>query len=59
MGQTMKKMDTKNILFPVRLLEQLGVAPWPFHPKTELVNGILKDECAKMMKDFFRERRKS
>ena len=29
----------------------------PFHPKTELVNGILKDECARLMKDFFKARR--
>ena len=29
----------------------------PFHPKTELVSGILKDECAKLMKDFFKSRR--
>ena len=26
----------------------------PFHPKTELVSGILKDECAQLMKDFLR-----
>src|SRR5215213_9938171 len=25
---------------------------WPFHPKTELVHGILKDECAELMKTF-------
>ena len=35
----------------------LGLAPWPFHPKTELVTGVLKDECADLMKNFFRERR--
>lgn len=29
----------------------------PFHPKTELVNGILKNECAQLMKDFFKARR--
>lgn len=29
----------------------------PFHPKTELVGGILKDECARLMKDFFKVRR--
>ena len=29
----------------------------PFHPKTELVHGILKDECARLMKDFFKSRR--
>ncbi len=30
---------------------------YPFHPKTELAGGILKDECAKLMKDFFKARR--
>ncbi len=29
----------------------------PFHPKTELSTGILKDECAMLMKDFFKARR--
>ena len=29
----------------------------PFHPKTELVHGILADECAQLMKDFFAARR--
>ena len=30
---------------------------WPFHPKTELVSGVLKDECAELMKSFFRQKR--
>jgi tRNA(adenine34) deaminase len=29
----------------------------PFHPKTEVVRGVLAEECAMMMKNFFRERR--
>jgi tRNA(adenine34) deaminase len=29
----------------------------PFHPKTELVGGILKEEAATLMKDFFKARR--
>ncbi len=29
----------------------------PFHPKTELLNGVLKDECALLMKEFFKARR--
>jgi tRNA(adenine34) deaminase len=29
----------------------------PFHPKTILVSGVLKDECAALMKDFFKARR--
>lgn len=32
-------------------------ANWPFHPKTELIRGVLKDDCAKLMKDFFLNKR--
>jgi tRNA(adenine34) deaminase len=37
---------------PVTLL-----AGWPFHPKTTLVKGVLADQCAGLMRDFFRARR--
>ncbi|MEI9944151.1 MAG: nucleoside deaminase [Chitinophagaceae bacterium] len=30
---------------------------WPFHPKTELIRGVLKEECATLMKDFFKSKR--
>ena len=30
---------------------------WPFHPKTELIRGVLKEECARLMKDFFKTKR--
>lgn len=29
----------------------------PFHPKTTLVYGVLQEECAQLMKDFFAARR--
>lgn len=29
----------------------------PFHPKTIIENGLLQDECAQLMKNFFKERR--
>ena len=32
-----------------------GIAP--FHPKTIIVKGVLKEQCAKMMKDFFKAKR--
>jgi tRNA(adenine34) deaminase len=32
-------------------------ANWPFHPKTELIRGVMKEECAKLMKDFFKSKR--
>ncbi|MBK5270161.1 MAG: nucleoside deaminase [Bacteroidia bacterium] len=30
---------------------------WPFHPKTELIRGVLREECATLMKDFFKDKR--
>ncbi len=32
-------------------------ANWPFHPKTELIRGVLKDDCTKLIKDFFKNKR--
>ena len=29
----------------------------PFHPRTELVSGILSEDCVRLMKDFFKARR--
>lgn len=29
----------------------------PFHPKTEIVTGVLEDECAALMKEFFKTKR--
>jgi tRNA(adenine34) deaminase len=29
----------------------------PFHPKTKIIGGILEEECAQLMKDFFISRR--
>lgn len=29
----------------------------PFHPKTEITHGICKDECAVLIKEFFKTRR--
>ncbi|ANI90537.1 tRNA-specific adenosine deaminase [Arachidicoccus ginsenosidimutans] len=33
------------------------VAQQPFHPKTEVVAGVLENECAALMKSFFRNKR--
>ena len=33
-------------------------APKAFHPKTEVVSGVLKNECAELMKNFFKSKRK-
>jgi tRNA(adenine34) deaminase len=32
-------------------------APDALHPKTELLTGVLEDECSQLMKDFFRKKR--
>ncbi len=32
-------------------------APQALHPKTEVVSGVLEDECAQLMKDFFKKKR--
>ena len=30
---------------------------WPFHPKTALVTGVFQDECASLMRSFFKSKR--
>lgn len=32
-------------------------APQALHPKTEVVSGVMKEECGELMKEFFRSRR--
>ena len=32
-------------------------APDALHPKTEVVSGVLEEECSKLMKDFFKRQR--
>lgn len=32
-------------------------APQALHPKTEVVTGVKAEECAQLMKDFFKKRR--
>lgn len=32
-------------------------APQALHPKTEVVSGVMKEECGQLMKEFFRSRR--
>ena len=33
-------------------------APKAFHPKTEVVSGVLENDCAELMKNFFKSKRK-
>ena len=30
---------------------------WSFHQKSEIVYGVLKEECGQLMKDFFKKKR--
>ena len=30
---------------------------WPFHQKTEIIYGVMKEECGQLMKDFFKKKR--
>lgn len=30
---------------------------WPFHQKTEVTRGVMKEECGKLMIDFFKKKR--
>lgn len=32
-------------------------APQALHPRTEVVAGVMEEECARLMKDFFRRKR--
>ena len=32
-------------------------APDSLHPKTEILTGVMADECARLMKDFFKKKR--
>ncbi len=32
-------------------------APQALHPKTEVISGIMEEECAALMQDFFRRKR--
>jgi tRNA(adenine34) deaminase len=56
-GATDIKNGYRKYVEPCPSLEQVGVAPRPFHPKTIVINNILSEECANLMKDFFKARR--
>jgi tRNA(adenine34) deaminase len=37
--------------------KRITASNWPFHPKTELIRGVLQADCARLIKDFFSMRR--
>lgn len=56
-GTEDEKNGYRRLLHPAQGPSIQASGPWPFHPKTELIRGICQEECAQLMKDFFRERR--
>ena len=42
---------------PKNGFSRIDPAVSPFHPKTVIVSGILENECAALMKEFFRGKR--
>ncbi len=38
-------------------IKGLTLAPWPFHPKTEVITGVMKEESASLIKNFFKMKR--
>src|SRR5882757_6392323 len=51
------KNGYRKYVEPCPSLEQIGIAPRPFHPKTIVVDAVLAGECADLMKEFFKARR--
>src|SRR3984893_10094791 len=51
-GASDEKNGYRKYVVPVPSIEYAGIGPWPFHPKTELTKGVLKEECAMLMKTF-------
>jgi tRNA(adenine34) deaminase len=37
--------------------KRITTTNWPFHSKTEIIRGILKDECGQLMTNFFKNKR--
>ena len=56
-GADDKKNGYKKFCICPPAVDGMDLAPWPFHPKSTVTNGVLKDECAHLMKEFFKARR--
>jgi len=52
-----EKNGYKKYVVPCPSIEALGVGPSPFHPKTTVTHGILQEECRRMLREFFKEKR--
>lgn len=49
--------DEKNGYNRYFLPGQEEVSRQPFHPRTQLIYGVLEEECRVLMQDFFRDKR--
>lgn len=56
-GADDKKNGYKKFCVCPPAVDGIELAPWPFHPKSTVSNGVLKDECAHLMREFFKARR--
>lgn len=56
-GADDKKNGYKKFCTCPPVVEGFELAPWPFHPKSVVLTGILKDDCAHLMKEFFKAKR--
>ena len=56
-GASDEKNGYRKYITPCVSIEELVIAPRPFHPKTIVITGLLQEECAMLMKEFFKERR--
>lgn len=51
------KNGYRKYVEPCPSLENIGIAPRPFHPKTIVTESVLAEECATLMKEFFKSKR--
>lgn len=51
------KDEKHGALSLTNLPEKEGIKQKIFHPKTKIIKGVCKEECATLIKNFFKERR--
>lgn len=56
-GAEDKKHGYRKFCICPPAVDGVELAPWPFHPKSSITKGILSNECAHLMKEFFKARR--
>ena len=56
-GADDKKNGYRKFCICPPAVDGIDLAPWPFHPKSIVISSVLKEECAHLMKEFFKARR--